>query len=681
MIEEPNFIEIISNKLNLNLKQVGNTLKLIEEDATTPFIARYRKESTGNLDENQIREIIEIKKYQEKLFNLKKTVLNSINEQKKLTKEIKENILRAKIIQEVEDIYEPYKRTKKTKADIAKERGFQIIAKQILNQKEIKIPQSLLDKYSQEEILSGAQDIIAQDIAEDIKYKESLRFYYNKYGEIESKYKTKLDDLNEKDKKQIYKFEIYDNFISEIKKIKSYQILALNRGENLKILNVKLINDEIALDNLIENIRNLNSNDFLLIPAIKEGYKKLFKSIETEIRNNLTKKAHIDSITTFQNNLKELLLTKPNYNKEILAIDPGFRTGCKIAILNKYGEPKEYNKIFLEKEKDTIKIIKDLIEKHKSEIIVIGNGTGSNECFEILSKEIDLPYVIVNESGASVYSASKVGAEEFPDIDLTNRGTISIGRRFIDPLSELIKIPVESIGVGMYQHDINQKELSQKLSFVVEDVVHSIGINLNTASKYLLENISGLTSKSAQKIINNKPYKSREELKKILTPKAYEYSIGFLRIPESKEELDNTSIHPKDYIVAKKIINGDIKSYNSNLNIDENTFNFIIESYSKKGFDPRIYEANFQIKKTKKIEDLKEEDIIEGIVRNIMQFGAFVDIGLKNEGLIHISEIANSYVDDVNKFLKIGQKVKVKIISIDLEKGKIQLSLKQVDTN
>lgn len=681
MIEEPNFIEIISNKLNLNLKQVGNTLKLIEEDATTPFIARYRKESTGNLDENQIRKIIEIKKYQEKLFNLKKTVLNSINEQKKLTKEIKENIIRAKIIQEVEDIYEPYKRTKKTKADIAKERGFEIISKQILNQKEIKIPQSLLDKYSQEEILSGAQDIIAQDIAEDIKYKESLRFYYNKYGEIESKYKTKLDDLNEKDKKQIYKFEIYDNFISEIKKIKSYQILALNRGENLKILNVKLINDEIALDNLIENIRNLNSNDFLLIPAIKEGYKKLFKSIETEIRNNLTKKAHIDSITTFQNNLKELLLTKPNYNKEILAIDPGFRTGCKIAILNKYGEPKEYNKIFLEKEKDTIKIIKDLIEKHKSEIIVIGNGTGSNECFEILSKEIDLPYVIVNESGASVYSASKVGAEEFPDIDLTNRGTISIGRRFIDPLSELIKIPVESIGVGMYQHDINQKELSQKLSFVVEDVVHSIGINLNTASKYLLENISGLTSKSAQKIINNKPYKSREELKKILTPKAYEYSIGFLRIPESKEELDNTSIHPKDYIVAKKIINGDIKSYNSNLNIDENTFNFIIESYSKKGFDPRIYEANFQIKKTKKIEDLKEEDIIEGIVRNIMQFGAFVDIGLKNEGLIHISEIANSYVDDVNKFLKIGQKVKVKIISIDLEKGKIQLSLKQVDTN
>lgn len=681
MIEEPNFIEIISNKLNLNLKQVGNTLKLIEEGATTPFIARYRKESTGNLDENQIREIIEIKKYQEKLFNLKKTVLNSINEQKKLTKEIKENILRAKIIQEVEDIYEPYRRTKKTKADIAKERGFEIISKQILNQKEIKIPQSLLDKYSQEEILSGAQDIIAQDIAEDIKYKESLRFYYNKYGEIESKYKTKLDDLNEKDKKQIYKFEIYDNFISEIKKIKSYQILALNRGENLKILNVKLINDEIALDNLIENIRNLNSNDFLLIPAIKEGYKKLFKSIETEIRNNLTKKAHIDSITTFQNNLKELLLTKPNYNKEILAIDPGFRTGCKIAILNKYGEPKEYNKIFLEKEKDTIKIIKDLIEKHKSEIIVIGNGTGSNECFEILSKEIDLPYVIVNESGASVYSASKVGAEEFPDIDLTNRGTISIGRRFIDPLSELIKIPVESIGVGMYQHDINQKELSQKLSFVVEDVVHSIGINLNTASKYLLENISGLTSKSAQKIINNKPYRSRKELKKILTPKAYEYSIGFLRIPESKEELDNTSIHPKDYIVAKKIINEDIKSYNSNLNIDENTFNFIIESYSKKGFDPRIYEANFQIKKTKKIEDLKEEDIIEGIVRNIMQFGAFVDIGLKNEGLIHISEIANSYVDDVNKFLKIGQKVKVKIISIDLEKGKIQLSLKQVDTN
>ncbi|MEC8339391.1 MAG: S1 RNA-binding domain-containing protein, partial [Nanoarchaeota archaeon] len=348
-------------------------------------------------------------------------------------------------------------------------------------------------------------------------------------------------------------------------------------------------------------------------------------------------------------------------------------------ILDKHTNPQEFDKIFLDKKEFSVQKIKLLISKYSCDCIVIGNGTASNETFELLSQEIELPFIIVNESGASVYSASKIGAEEFKNLDATDRGTISIGRRYIDPLSELIKIPVESIGVGMYQHDVNQKELNEKLSYVVEDVVHSIGVQVNTASKYLLEKVSGLTSRSAQKIYDNRPYSSRNQLKKLLTPKAYEYAIGFLRINNADEELDSTAIHPKDYSIAKKIIKEHIKTYNKNLGIGESVFNFIRESYEKKDEDIRVYEANVQIKKTRNIDDLKEDEIIEGVVRNIMQFGAFVDIGVKQDGLVHISEVANTFVDDINKFLTIGQKVKVKVISIDKEKNKIQLSSKQVN--
>lgn len=678
MIEEPNYIKYLSKQLNLSTKQVENTLNLIKEGATTPFIARYRKEVTGNLNENEIREIQSLLIYQEKLFKLKKTAFESISEQKKLTPEIKTQIINAHTHQEIEDIYTPFKRTKKTKADIAKERGFDSIAKQLLSQKTLTIPSSLLKHYQKEEIISGAQDIIAQEIADSLEFKNDLRFYYKKYGEIESKYKSNLDNLTQKDQKQIYKFELYNGFLQEISKIKSYQILALNRGENLGILQVKIVNDPISLENLSEKIIKDSCCEILLHKAIKEGHSKLFKSIETELKNNLTKKAHEDSIKTFQHNLKELLLTKPNYNKTILAIDPGFRTGCKLAVLDKNGTPKYFDKIFLDKNKESLIKVQHLVSKYECDTIVIGNGTGSNETYELLSKELELPYVIVNESGASVYSASKIGAEEFPNLDATDRGTISIGRRYIDPLPELIKIPVESIGVGMYQHDINQKELSEKLNHVVEDVIHNIGININTTSKYLLEKISGLTSRSAQKIIDNKPFSSREEIKKIITPKAYEYSIGFIRVPESKEELDRTAIHPKDYKIAKKIISKNITNYSKELGIEESVFNFILESYRKKDEDIRIYDATVSKEKNLNKKSFKEGDLVEGVVRNIMQFGAFVDIGLKQDGLIHISEIANSYVKEINDFLTIGQKITVKILTIDEKTSKIQLSLKQV---
>lgn len=679
MIETPNYSSIISKHLQLREGQVKNTLTLIEEGATTPFIARYRKEVTGNLDENQIRDILALYEYQQKLFKIKKTALESISEQNKLTEKLKESITNSTTIQEVEDLYAPYKRAKKTKADIAREKGFEPIANQIKSKNTITIDSKLLETYKKEEIIEGAQDIIAQEIADDVSLKNDLRYFYTSYGEIESSYKSKLDELPQKDQKQIHKFELYDGFSQEIKKLKSYQVLALNRGENLNILSVKINNSSVPLDNMIEKLTSTICCEKEYIKAIKQGYTKLFKSVENELKTQLTKKAHEDSIISFQKNLKELLLTKPNYNKTILAIDPGFRTGCKLAILDKHTNPQEFDKIFLDKKEYSIQKIKSLISKYSCDCIVIGNGTASNETFELLSQEIEIPFIIVNESGASVYSASKIGAQEFKNLDATDRGTISIGRRYIDPLSELIKIPVESIGVGMYQHDINQKELNEKLSYVVEDVVHSIGVQVNTASKYLLEKISGLTSKSAQKIYDNRPYTSRNQLKKLLTPKAYEYAIGFLRINNPDEELDSTAIHPKDYDIAKKIIKEQIRSFNKNLGIEESVFNFIKESYEKKDEDIRIYEANIQIKKTRNIDDLKEDEVIEGVVRNIMQFGAFVDIGVKQDGLVHISEVANTFVEDVNKFLTIGQKVKVKIISIDKQKNKIQLSIKQVN--
>lgn len=379
-------------------------------------------------------------------------------------------------------------------------------------------------------------------------------------------------------------------------------------------------------------------------------------------------------------------MTKPQYDKKVLAIDPGFRTGCKIVVLDNNTNPIEFSKIFLEKTNESLSIMNSLILKHKLQIIVIGNGTASNETYELL-KPLNIPITIVNESGASVYSASDVANEEFAELDLTDRGTISIGRRYIDPLAELVKIPVESIGVGMYQHDINQNELKKKLSYVIEDVVNMVGINVNTSSIYLLKEVSGLDKKSAKKIVLNKPYKSREHLKKVLSTKSYEQSIGFLRVPQSSETLDNTSIHPEQYEVTKYIMNNKITSYEKSQDqlkkiyplMNKETFEDIIKAYANIGLDPRKHEATLKIDKQVKFEDLKEGDILTGVVRNITQFGAFVDVGLKNDGLIHISQLANKFVKNPNEVVEIGQEVKAKIIKIDKTNLKVNLSLKQVE--
>lgn len=672
-------IDKIAQELSLKPSQVESIIKLIfDEKATVPFVARYRKEIHGNLDETQIREIIKRKEYLDKLNLLQQTALKAIKEKDKLTTQLEKNILNAKTLQEVEDLYEPYKERKKTKADIAIEKGFQSVAEQIKNGEKLFISQELLNKYSKKEILSGADDIIVQELVQDKQNKDILRYYYKQYGEINASFKNqkKLEELDEKIKKQVHKFDIYGNeFSSQIKKLKEYQILALNRGESLGILQVKITNDsEIVLKELNEKYPNIEN-------CVKEAYKKLFLSIEREVRSELTEIAQKKAIATFKENLEKLLLTKPHTRKVILAIDPGFRTGCKIAVIDESNNPQAFDKIFIEHKEESIRKIKELIKKFKVEYIVIGNGTGSQEISEVISS-FQLPIAIVNESGASVYSASAVAKEEFPNLDLTNRGTISIGRRFIDPLSELIKIPVISIGVGMYQHDCKEKELERELGYVVEDVVHNIGINVNTATKYLLEKVSGLTKKSAQKIEENKPYSSRNDLKKILTPKAFELSAGFLRVYESKEEFDSTNIHPEQYVLARHIISNNIKTYYSNLDsihsgVTQDVLDFIWKSYEDQD-DIRKYDAVMKVS-SKKIEDLAEGDVMTGVVRNIMQFGAFIDIGVKQNGLVHVSEIADTFVKDINDFLTIGEEVRVKVISVDVEKQKIQLTMKDIE--
>lgn len=388
---EPNYIEIIANSLNLKQFQVENTLKLLAEQNTVPFIARYRKEATGNLDENQIRLILELKEKEEKLHQAKISAITNIEKQDKLTPELKTNIENATTLKEVEDLYNPYKLKKKTKAMIAQEKGFNIIAKQIKNQNPIQIPQELLNKYTKEEIIKGAKDIVTQEIADDTTNRQAIRYYYKKYGEISSKYATKHEELPEKTQKQIYKFDIYKNFSAQVNKLKSYQTLALNRGEDLKIIKIKLENDEIALDALIEKIILKPTNKEELTHCVKEGYKKIFSSIETEIRNELTQKAQEDAITTFQQNLNKLLMTKPQYGKKVLGIDPGYRTGCKIAILDEIANPKEFSKIYLEQQNQAIATLKTLISKHSPDIIAIGNGTASNEIYELIKKKLHTP--------------------------------------------------------------------------------------------------------------------------------------------------------------------------------------------------------------------------------------------------------------------------------------------------
>jgi len=693
VLDEPNYIEIIASELSFNNSQVQIVLELIAEWATVPFIARYRKEKTWNLDEDNIRAIVDLQKKQENLAKAKQTAVNGIEALGKMTPELMENILKAKTLKEVEEIYKPYKSKKKTKAMIAIEKGFQIVADEIKKNREYEIPSDLLEKYSKEEIIEGSIHIIAAEVSANSDLRADLIDTLQKYDSIISKIKTPkaLEKLNDKDKAQIPKFDIYADFSLRISWLKPYQILALNRGENLWILNVKIDKTDKTIEWIKFHYAKILGVRIPFIEeletAFKEGYEALFTSVENELRSMLSEVWEDDAIETFKQNLANLLMTKPEYGKKILAIDPGYAAGCKMAVLDELWSPLVFDKIFLHKALEAKTKLKSLIEKQKPGVIVVWNGTWVNETIELLQSLTDIDIYIVNESGASVYSASKTAQEEFPELDSLDRGTVSIGRRYIDPLSELVKVPVWSIGVGMYQHDMPEKKLEEKLGNVVEDVVNDIGINVNAASSYVLNYISGIDKRAAKKIYENRPYKSRADLKKQLSAKVYEQAAWFLRVPDSSEKFDNTDIHPEQYELAKYIIDNDIKSWDFTANketlvkiypdVNVDTVNFIIDSYNNIWEEKRV---NSTHKKATKQAEVKVGvwDVVDGVIRNVVAFWAFVDIGMKNDGLVHISQISNSFVKDPKEVVEVGQNVKVKVTAIDEKTGKIQLSMKDL---
>jgi len=686
-MNEKNHIIEIASQTGLREWQIQNLVDLIDQDNTVHFIARYRKEKTGNLDENTIRKIVELREKAVKLHQAKLRALKNISESGKLTRELQEKIEKAKTLTEIEDIYAPFKRKRKTKADTAREKGFEPFARQIRNQEEIIIPKELLTEYPEAEIIAGAKDIVSQDIADNAELKAFVRQYYLTKGTISAERKD-IERLDEKQKKEMYKFRIYESFSAHIKRLKSYQILALNRGEKIGILMVHLVKSEECYERFRNLIVVKNFNTKLIDECIKAGYSKIFASVEREVRTTLTRYATIDAIKTFQINLKNLLMLKPHYGVSVLAIDPAYSTGCKVCVLDKNGKPVHFTKFFLEDKENAIKTLQKVLSSNELDVVVVGNGTGSREAYELITANVDKKVVLVNESGASEYSVSEAGQEEFPELDATERGTISIGRRYIDSLSEFVKVPVGSIGIGMYQHDMNQKELERKLKEVVEDMVNLVGINVNTASVYLLSYVSGLNSRTAKKIFENRPYRSREELKKILTTKTYEQCVGFLRVPESSNVFDRTAIHPEQYAVAQFIIemideHGIFEKYRTELEelyqgITNDVVADISHNYQNAGKELRQYEGSLELQGQVSIEALKVGNVVTGIVRNVTQFGAFVDIGLKNDGLIHISQLSHEFVREALDVVSIGQELQIKVIEIDRENNRVSLSLKDV---
>lgn len=696
-VPEVDYISEISKELWFKNFQVQVVLEFIAEWATVPFIARYRKEKTGDLDEDQIREIIALQKKLENIFKAKITATNGINSLGKLTPELLKNILKAKTLKEVEEIYKPYKSKKKTKAMIAIEAWFQVVADEIKkNQPNFNIAENLLEKYSKEEIIEWSIEIIWAEVSSNSDLRADLLDTLRKYNNIISKLKTEksLEKLNDKDKGQITKFDIYKDSSIKISYIKPYQILALNRWENLGILNVKIEKTDKTYEGLIFHYARLLKVRAPFITELeswfKLGYEALFSSVENELRSILSEVAEDDAIDTFRQNLNSLLMTKPEYGKKILAIDPWFAAGCKMAVLDEFWNPLSFDKIYLHKSNESKIKLKLIIDKDKPWVIVIWNGTWVNETIKLLWEITNLDTYIVNESGASVYSASKIAKEEFPELDNLDRWTVSIARRFIDPLSELVKVPVWSIWVGMYQHDMPEKKLEEKLGYTVEDVVNEVWINVNTASSYVLNYISWIDKRSAKKIYNNRPYKSRVHLKKQLSDKVFEQAAWFLRVPESVEKFDNTDIHPDQYelaryietsILSKSDIVSFLKQNEKELkklypDVTVWTVEFILNSISNAWIEKRVNSTHKKANLSWDKVDLKEWDITEWVIRNVLAFWAFVDIGTKNDWLVHISQITDRFISDPKEILEVWQSVKVKITSIDEKTGKIQLSMK-----
>ncbi len=715
-----NMIELVSKTENIPMNSVKAVLELLSEGSTIPFIARYRKEVTGGLDEDKIRDISKNYEYAVKLESRKEDVIRLIDEKGLLTKELEESIKKATKLTDVEDIYLPFKEKKETKATPAIKAGLEPLANAIKSDSKVSLNE-LAKPYIKgefdtvEKVLEGASYIIQENYSDDSYIRKSVRTGMNNYGNITSKIKKNAIDEN-------HVFQMYYDYSSSIKSVKSHSVLALNRGEKLKILTVSIdyevSNSVEFLKNKVIKNRNQEYKEFLE-EALKGSLSRLvFPSVKREIRKDLTIKAEESAISLFSVNLENLLLQPPMKSKSVLGVDPAYRTGCKLCSLDETGKVLEIDVIYPHQKNPNEKIppsriadakkkLKNMIVNNKIEIVAIGNGTASRETELFVAETIkefalNVPYLIVNEAGASVYSASKVAQEEFPDFSVEERSAASIGRRLQDPLSELVKIDPQSIGVGQYQHDVTQSKLKDSLDFTVSKAVNSVGVDLNTASQSILQYISGINKTIAKNIVEyrneNGAFRSRKELSKVpkLGPKAFEQAAGFLRINNGLNNLDSTSIHPESYKLTENILKDysidvlelgkesviskvdrlSISELVSKYESDKYTIGDIISSFKQPKRDPRDEIAKPELRyDVLKLEDLKVGMELNGTVRNVVDFGAFVDVGLKNDGLVHISKMSTSFVAHPSNHVSVGDIVKVYVIEIDTQRNKVQLSM------
>lgn len=704
-------VSLISKSLNISAKNVESTVKLLGEGATIPFISRYRKEATGGLDEVQIANIKEMNEKFIELEKRKEFIIKSISEQEKLTPELEKQIKEIYDSTSLEDIYLPFKPKRQTRAEKARKKGLEELAKWLMSQQSgsvsAKASQFLNDEVLDvEDALQGARDIIAEWVNEDAQARQTVRNIFSREAVITSKIIKGKEEEGEK-------YADYFDFAAPLAKCPSHRILAIRRGEAEGFLRVSIsADDEKCLDRLVPKYAKYDTESAdHLEEAVTDAYKRLLKpSIETEFAALSKEIADESAIAVFAENLRQLLLAPPLGQQRILGIDPGYRTGCKVVCLDEQGNLLHNETIYPHPPQNEFlkagnKVVK-LVSTYKIDAIAIGNGTASRETERFITNlryEKEVKVFVVSESGASVYSASKIAREEFPEYDVTVRGAVSIGRRLSDPLAELVKIDPKSIGVGQYQHDVDQNKLKRSLDQTVESCVNLVGVNLNTASKHLLTYVSGLGESLAQNIIDyrseNGPFQSRKELKKVprLGPKAFEQSAGFLRIPDAKNPLDNSAVHPESYPIVEKMakdINSTVKDLINNKpliesidisryktdSVGEETLTDILQELEKPGRDPRskvqVLEFDPNIRT---INDLKEGMILPGIVTNITNFGCFVDVGIKENGLVHISEMANRFISNPGEVVSLHQHVKVKVLSVDMERKRIQLSLKDVD--
>ena len=716
-----NITEKIASELNIKTSQVENTIKLIDDGNTIPFIARYRKEVTGNLSDETLREFDERLTYLRNLEKRKEEITRLIDEQGKLTEELQQAIEKSEILSELEDIYRPYKQKKRTRATIAKEKGLEPLSNIIYLQSDKRDINEIAKEFINpekgvetiEDALNGAKDIIAETVADNAEYRKKMKKLCNREAVVTIK-ATKEGENSP--------YEMYYDFNESLRSLPSHRILAINRGEKEEYLKVKVEKpDEKVIDFIEKDIIKDKNNQFgkILEESIEDSYKRLIEpSVDRELRNELSEKAEEKAIKVFGKNAKQLLLQAPIKNITVLGFDPAYRTGCKLAVIDQNGKLLDTATVYPTEPQNDVegatKVINNFIEKYNINMIAIGNGTASRESEMFVSDLIsknkkEIYYAIVSEAGASVYSASKLATEEYPDINVSLRGAISIARRLQDPLAELVKIDPKAIGVGQYQHDVNQKKLSESLTGVVEDAVNSVGVDVNTATPSLLSYVSGINKQVAKNIVEyrdtNGSLKQRKELLKVpkLGKAAYEQCAGFLRIYNGKNPLEITGVHPESYEKAEKLLTKmgytvddlinnerllqlrkelqkvDIKTMAKELDIGELTLQDIINELSKPGRDPRE-DMPKQILRSDvlKFEDLKENMVLKGTVRNVTDFGAFVDIGVKHDGLVHISQLSNSFVKNPSDVVAVGDIVNVKVIGIDQEKQKVSLSMKEV---